>query len=292
MTSPLLPSLTGRTLSMDAALNQPSIISQQIAKLADSQVLLPRLFRQYGAQVQGGAILYNSVSASDFYTSNIEKRTPGSEYVGVEGVSPEPQLALVEDWGGWFSVPVEAVLRQNISMLDQQTTQLANRIAKVLDQRAVEVLEDANPDSIGVSTPWEEVKTVGPLTDLTASAELPTAAFAEAQELADLDELGVVLDTLLVHPSQARALKTAYGPQLADVLDSAGLQMFSNPRIADGTAYIVQGGMVGTIGFEFPLTTEAWIDKDTRSWKVQSFVVPALAIDRPYACKKLTGLAS
>lgn len=115
---------------------------------------------------------------------------------------------------------------------------------------------------------------------------------AQAQELADLDQLGVRLDKLLVHPSQAATLKTLYGPDLARVLDSAGLTMVSNARLTDGEAYVVQGGMTGTVGFEFPLTVEAWMDQATRSWQVHGFVVPAMAVDRPYACKKLTALSS
>lgn len=66
----------------------------------------------------------------------------------------------------------------------------------------------------------------------------------------------VVLDKLIVSPGGARALRTAYGRDLAAVLESAGLQMVSNPRIADPVAYVVQSGMVGTIGFVAPLTVE------------------------------------
>jgi hypothetical protein len=291
--SPLLPSLSGRLLTVDAALKQPSIISNQIAKLADSQVLLPKLFRQYGSRVEAGAMLYNSIQSSDFYTAGgIEKRSPGAEYAVVEGVVPEPKLALVNDYGGRFTVPIESVVRNNVSYLDSQTLQLANQLTRTLDVLAIAAVEAADPASIAVSTPWDAAITVGPLDTLTTSNELPTAHFADAQELADLDELGTVLDTLLVHPAQARALKTLYGPRLDDVLKSAGLTMFSNPRLTDGTAYLVEKGMVGAVGWEFGLTTESWLDQSIRSWRVQSYVVPALAVDRPHACKKLTGLAS
>jgi hypothetical protein len=75
--SPLLPNLQGRTLSMDAALRSPTIIAQQIAKLSDEIVLLPRLFRQYGSKTQGGALLWNSISSSDYYLAGpLEPTSP------------------------------------------------------------------------------------------------------------------------------------------------------------------------------------------------------------------------
>ena len=37
---------------------------------------------------------------------------PGAEYKTVEGVDPDPQLALVQDWGGRFTVPIEVVAQQ------------------------------------------------------------------------------------------------------------------------------------------------------------------------------------
>jgi hypothetical protein len=97
---------------------------------------------------------------------------------------------------------------------------------------------------------------------------------------------------LIVNPSQARALKTLYGQYLDEVLKSAGVTMHSNPRMTDGEAYVCQGGMVGAVGFEFGLTAESWLDQAIRSWRVQPFVVPAMAVDRPHSIKKLTGLAS
>lgn len=77
MTSPLLPALTDRSLTVDVALKQPSILRDRIAKLADDQILLPNFFRPFGTQLQGGGLLYSVVQASDFFTSDVEKRAPG-----------------------------------------------------------------------------------------------------------------------------------------------------------------------------------------------------------------------
>jgi hypothetical protein len=51
------------------------------------------------------------------FKTDIEKRAPGSEYRVVESASPEPQLAPVEDWGGKFVVPQEAITRNQVNYL-------------------------------------------------------------------------------------------------------------------------------------------------------------------------------
>lgn len=292
MPNPLIPELNGRRLTVDAALKEPSRIRDQIAKLADDQILLPKVFRPFGAAVLGGGLLYSVIAATDFFTSDVEKRTPGAEYRVVEGVEPEPKLAVVEDWGGKFQVEDERRTRNDVSYIDQQTTQLANTIARKLDTRAVAALEAATIATVAVSNPWDSLTFVGPDANLTPGPDRPTSHFAQAQELADLEELGVVHDTLLVHPSQARALREAYAENLGAMLDSVGLKMFSNPRIPAGTAYVCQGGMVGTVGFEAPLTVDVIDERKTRSTWVQAYAVPAFAVDRPYAAKRITGLAA
>ncbi len=292
MSNALIPELSGRRLNVDTALRQPTAIRNRIARLADDQILLPKFFRQFGGRVEGGGILYSVMSASDFFTSDVEKRTPRTEYKVVEGVDPDPQLAVVEDWGGKFQIGAEQISRNDVSYLDQQTTQLANTIARKLDIRSVAAITAAvTGANVVTGHDWSTLVTVGPATSLTASGSLPTADLSAAQLAADLQELGVRHDLLIVHPNEAHSLRVAYGDNLQKMLDSAGLGLFANPRIAAGTAWVVEQGAVGTVGFESPLTVDTWEDKATRSYWVQAYVVPALAVDRPYAAKKLTGLA-
>lgn len=292
MANALIPELSGRRLTVDYVLKQPSIIRAQIAKLADTQILLPKFFRTLGAQVTGGGMLYSVISASDFFTSDVEKRNARSEYKIVEGVDPDPQLAVVEDWGGKFQIGAEDVIRNDVNLLDQQTTQLANTLARKLDTRAMAAVTAAvSGANVVPGHNWSAVVTVGPLDALTPSAERPTADLSAAQLASDLQELGVRHDLLVVHPNEAHSLRVAYGDQLDAMLSSAGVDLFANPRVASGTAWAIEAGKVGTVGFESPLTVDVWEDKGTRSWWVQAYVVPAFGVDRPFAAKKLTGLA-
>lgn len=292
MANALIPELSGRRLTVDSVLKQPTAIRARIAELADSQILLPKFYRTLGAKVEGGGMLYSVIQASDFFTSDVEKRNPRASYKVVEGVDPDPKLAVVEDWGGKFQVGVEEITRNDVNYLDQQTTQLANTIARKLDVRAIaEVNAAVTGANVVPGHDWSELVTVGPLDELTPSASLPTADLSAAQLASDLQELGVRHDLLVVHPSEAHSLRTAYGDKLQAMLDSAGVKLFANPRITAGTAWAIESGKVGTVGFELPLTVDVWEDKATRSWWVQAYVVPAFGVDRPFAAKKLTGLA-
>ncbi|MBE5426640.1 major capsid protein [Mycobacteroides abscessus] len=288
MTNPLIPSLTGRQLTLDAALKHPTLIRDRIAKLADDTLLLPKLFRPNGAKVEGGGLLYSVIQTAYFFTArDVEQRTPGGEYTVTPGVDPEARLAVVEDFGGKFQVTDEQLSRNEVNYLDQQVTQLANTIARKLDLRAMSELGSTDIAVVSPATNWANLVFVGPETSLTPSGERPTAHFADAQLLADLDELGVVHDLLLVHPEQAAELRRAYAEGLDAMLKSAGLEMFVNPRIPEGTPYVVQKGNVGTVGFEAVLTVEVYDERKTRSKWVQAYAVPAFAVDRPYAAKRI-----
>lgn len=289
----LLPTLTGRTLSVDAALKHPTAIRDQIAKIADAQLVAGNFFHSVGTPIEGGGLLYNVIKASDQYSSDVEQRAPGQEYKVVEGVDPEQRLARVEDWGGKFKISDEQRDRNDVSYLDMQTTQLANTIARKLDTRALAVLLDAldDPGSTVAGHSWGTLVLDGPLDTITASGSRPTADFAAAQLAADLEELGVVHDVLVVHPTQAAALRTAYAENLSKMLEAASLKLVTNVLVPIGSAFVAQTGEAGVIAFEKPVTVTTWRDEATRSTWVQSYAVPAFAVNKPSAVKLINGLA-
>lgn len=235
-----------------------------VAEARVEQILLDKLFTTWGEQVQGG-IFYSVVKASDFYTTDVEKRSPAIEYRVVGDVNPEAKLGVVEHWGGNFQVPQEVITCNQVAHLDQQITQLSNTLAKKLDVAALAMVEAANPDSI-IGNDWDALVMVGPADSITKSSDRPTADLSAAQLAADLQELGVKHNLLIVHPSQAHALRTAYGDNLGAMLESAGVELLSNPRLTAGTAYVCERGGVGTVGFEFPVSVDIWESKATRSW--------------------------
>ncbi|WP_278262726.1 major capsid protein [Nocardia sp. AG03] len=290
----LSPSLSGRNLTVDAVLKQPSRISTRIAELTNTQLLVDKFLKPFGAPVQGGAILYTEATAAQMYTTrNLEQRAPGSEYAVVNGERPDPKLAHVEDWGGKFFITDENRIRNNISDLDDSVTQLSNTIVRKINQRLVDAIEQVlTGPNVVPGNDWSNVVTVGPPEDLTPNAGRPAADLAAAQLAADVQELGHRYDTLILNPQENYNLSVTYGEGLAAVLESAGITtLFSSPRVAAGTGYVTQYGTAGTIGFEVPLSTEVWREEATRRTWVQCYTVPAIAITNPGAIKKLTGLA-
>ena len=137
---------------------------------------------------------------------------------------------------------------------------------------------------------WSNLTFVGPLTGITPSNQRPSADWSAAQLAADLQQLGVKHDVLVVSPSAANNLRTAYADGLDLALKSAGLELVSNVKVPVNTCYVAEKGQVGLIGFEEPLNTISWPDYDTRSTVVQAWAVPAFAVTHPFRVKRITGI--
>lgn len=295
MTSFLTPSLNGRTLTVDAVMNAPTLIRDRIATISDDLLLLGKLFQAYGAQVQGGGLLYSSITAADYYAEEMGARTPGTEYSRLLGNEPAQNVAPVSDFGAWFEITDEQRIRNDISLFDHHVTQSANTIVRQLDTYAVACIEAVmadNPGQIVAGHPWDTLVTVGPLDALTPSTALPTADFAAGQQVADLQEVGTKFDILCCHPNEAASLRTAYRQFLGDALQSAGIELFVTPRIEPGNAYLAVKGNVGIVAFEEPLRVEPILQRERRTTRFQSYCVPAAGVDRPNNIVKLTGLHS
>ncbi|GAA12571.1 major capsid protein [Gordonia alkanivorans] len=295
-TSMLLPTLTGSSLTVDAFLKNPTRITARVAQLTDKQLIAPWLFHTIGQPVVGGGVLWASLQKADqFASGDIGPRSPGAEYPQLQAVSPEPQLSKVEDYGGTQEIPEEAIKRNDLPFLDQCVTQLANDVAMKLDRRAFETL-NTEMTRIGseldvlANAAWDTVQLDGATP--TDPISRPTASFAKALMSFELDELGVIGDTLIVHPEQAAVLRTVYGSDLTDVLASFGLTMVSNPRATPGTALVVQAGECGVIQFEEPLTTRIIQNEINRTVTIQVFAVPAFAPNFARAARRITGTAT
>ena len=293
----LSPQISGRNLTVDYVLKTPNYITNRIASLANDQLIVDKFLAPSAQPVLGGAILFTPATAAEMYTSrDLEQRAPGDEYAVVNGKRPNPQLALAEDWGGKFFITDENRIRNNVSDIDDSTTQLTNTIVRKINKRTIEAVEAAIAGLGGAGVvpgnDWSDIVTVGDPTTLTPNADRPAADWANAQLVADTEELGYKFDTLVLNPQEEANLKIAYGENLAAVLESAGITtVFASPRVTAGTGYITQFGKAGVIGFELTLRTEVWRDEARRGTWVQAYAVPAIAITRPSAVKKLTGLA-
>jgi len=286
------PTLSGNNLTVDIALQQPTRITRRIMDLTLQKFIVDRIFA-VGGQVSGGSVVYDQATLNELYTDReVERVMPGDEFPLVGSQRPTPKVALVEKWGGKFFITREAKRRNDITFFNNQVTQLANTIVRRVNTNAVATLEAAITALGGAGTfaghNWGTVVTGG--SSQTNNSGWPAADFANAQYLADTDELGVTYDLWLLNPKQRMQLAITYGAALDDVLESMGIELFASNRITNGTAYAVARNQVGEIRVEEPLSTETWDDKDhQRDW-VQSWVQPVMYVTNPYSIKKVTGL--
>jgi hypothetical protein len=287
------PTLSGNVLTVDMALKQPTRITRRISDLTLQKFIVTRIFAT-GGTVQGGAVIYDQATLNELYTDrDVEQVGPGDEFPIVGSQRQEPKVARVVKDGGKFFVTDEARDRNDVAFLNNQTTQLGNTIVRKVNTRAVATLETAITALGGAGTfvghNWGTVVTGG--SSQTNNSGWPGADFAQAQYLADVDELGVEYDLWLVNPKQKMQLAITYGSQLPEVLAANGIrEVFASNRIANGTGYAVATGQVGELRVEKALGTEVWREEKTQRTWVQSDVRPVMYVTNPYSIKKVTGL--
>ncbi len=290
------PVITNTTqFTVDLMLNQPNRITRRLADISLQRFIVNRIFATGGTAVNGGAIMYEQLLANDLYANrDVERVAPGGEFPIIDSVRRGPKVAEVEKYGGKFKVTDEARKRNDVVMCNNQVTQLSNTIVRKVNSRAIVELE-ASIAALGgagtfVGNNWQAVVTAG--TSASNNNEFPAADFAEAQLLADRDELGVYYDLWLVNPQEMAALKVIYGDRWQAVLASHGIEeVFASNRVAAGTAYAVARGQVGFLEYEQGLGTQTWYDPEVEAYWTQSSVRPVMGITNPLSIRKVTGLA-
>lgn len=288
------PTVSGDTLTVDTALKQPTRITRRIADLTLQKFIVSRIFAQ-GGSVSGGAVVYDQAVLNELYLDNdVERVAPGDEFPIVGSSRRAPKVAEVEKYGGKFFVFDEARDRNDIAHFNNQVTMLANTIVRKVNTRAVTELEAAITALGGAGTfvgnNWNTVVTAG--SSASNHDAWPLNDFAQAQLLADQDELGVEYDVWIGNPVQKAQLVSIYGANgLNDVLAEMGIREFyASNRVANGSAYAVASQQVGELRMEQPLRTET--DRIVKNEKtlVQSSVRPVMYVTNPYSIKKVTGL--
>ncbi|MCA2249022.1 hypothetical protein JF729_14650 [Mycobacterium intracellulare] len=304
MPNPLVPSISGNQVSLSALLDNPARLNALIAKLAADMLIVDAFFRPSGTAVTGGSLLYDVLlSGGNYPTRDVQERSPGAEYIITTG-DVTRDLATPQDWGAKVQILDEERVRFDQVVISNRLIQLANGIARKIDQIAIAAVELAlSKYSIaGVSGhDWGSLITVGPLDQITPNNGRPSADIANAALLARADDTGVKPpDTLVCHPQQLTALRIGYGSELNDVLASVGItDIRTSMQVTVGTAYVVASGAAGVLAFEpspfgvngSGLVTEVIPDRQARSTWIQSYAVPVFAVPVPGAIRKITGLA-
>jgi hypothetical protein len=176
--------------------------------------------------VQGGAVLYDQVTAYDVYTDrDVERVEPGSESPIVTGQRSAPLVAQVEKFGGKFPVTYEARRRNNISRVNNHMRRLSNTIVRKMHQRGLAELAaavSANSRTAASAATWASSLAVTS-SAMTAAAR-PLRSIYGALREAENNELGYSYDTLIANPNDVESLRAFYGDTLDSALQDFGIR--------------------------------------------------------------------
>lgn len=282
-------------LTVESALNFPSRITKRVVDLTANSILFDKLFTQSGTLASHSVLYWQSRPGDQYMPRRLPDRGPGDEVV-IAGPSelPDPLVARSRDVSGRFFVPDEAKLRNAWTLVDEETTRLANTISRELNYMAVDTIEEAVTAFGGeitvVGHEWGATILDG--ASPTPAGQRPTADFANVQLSADLDEIGVKYDLWVVNPREQASLMTVYGKDYQAVLDSAGIEVFATNRVAAGTAYALASGQIGFLSYEKMLKTDVYRDDPRLGSWVQMGCKVLMGVTSPYAMRKVTGLAT
>lgn len=288
-----LPSVSGTNITVDLMLQEPTRVTQALNDITLQNFWANRLFAFPGG-VSGGAVLYDQLTANDLYTTrDVQNVEPGAEFPILTIDRPVPLVAQVEKYGGKWFVTDEAKDRNDPGQMRVGIVKAANTINRKTHQKLIAVL-DATVTAFGGSLTMAGVDWTTPTTTAAGSVtatSLPMSDVARAQAAADITELGVEYNLLILHPTQASELRMIYGKAFRDVLNENGISDYiSTNRVTAGTGWLVDEGQVGELRIEKPLGTETWREPGTQRTWLQSDVRPVMYVTNPFAMVKLTGI--
>lgn len=295
-----IPTISGTTISVDQMLAQPTIIPPLIRTLVakNKGYFLDRVFSTGGFPVKGGAVIATPTKPSDeelFLESGmgIAPRAPGTEAPRLGGKRPEPKIFPVESWSGSIEITDEAKRRNDVAAVNRLLNQVANSFVKILQARAIEVLDAFVTE---VSREFENKTNWATAAEAEAAkikqSEAPATDFAYVESLLDADEAGEVLSILILHPNDAFNLYKFYGPNIDALLRSWNLTLVKSPRVTEGKGYFLADGGVGDLLYEQGLTQETDRIVRRKTTEITFEVNPVFVPLDGYKVVKLKGLAS
>lgn len=292
------PSVSGTQITVDIALQNPTRILRDIARLADQRFFAPRVFSDAG-QVNGGAVLFElpPTVATDLYAERgVQEMAVGSEHPVLTFLRGVPSVVKPRKIGGKFPVYKETKQRNDVRYLQRSMVQAANTIGLTLDAMAITVLNAAISTNSRTLAGQSWNTAAGTTMTTRSGTNVPTADLLAARKQVELEQRGHTINSALIHPNQELSLAqlaTSMGISIDQIFAAAGItNWFSSPRVTAGTAILYEAGMIGGWANEFPLSQRTWLDEETdqTTWFAWT-VSPAMFIDDPFGIVELTGIA-
>jgi hypothetical protein len=301
------PTVNGRDLTVDFLLNNPTVIASRIANITAQRFLSPYIFRNIGG-VQGGAVIYNRIDSNQNYlVRDLQTIAEGAEIPLVDAAEPGPLVVLTAKYGGGFEVTDEARRRNSGDVMTQMETKISNNAVLRQDRAAISMFNSdplitAAVSGVGAASTggtlaalalWSDRTNGDPITDIT-----------KAVSIIGNRELGYKANLVLTNP--ADSIKLIQNPNIRAALprESApgnpilngelgrflGLEWMDSNQVPQGTAYVLQRGIVGGIAEEVPLTMETQRIPSRQVTAVYATRTTGTFIDNPLAVIRVTGL--
>lgn len=297
------PVIDGTTITVDEALQNPERITRDIADLAQLRFYMDKVFTP-GGGVTGGAVLFErpNPTSTDLYGEREPKVVaPGEEFPLQTFTRGVPMIARPVKIGNKWFVTKEARKRNDTNLLARYMRQTANTIRRRIENMGLAELSavitaesryrsGTSWSSFAGTATADRVYTTGPVADILSTLMA-----------VDLEERGIALDSVILHPNQAMSVMQAFpGQTLQQVFALASDQesglsirnIYVTPRMTAGKALFFASGMVGDWRNEFPLEEEVWQDPNgrQRTW-YQWSISPMFFVTDQFALMELRGIA-
>lgn len=299
ITNPLTaPTVGGTQVTVDVLLQNPTVITREIADRVMANFFLDKVFRT-GGSVQGGAVLYTQANVIDVYTDrDVERIQPGAEFPIVTGARTGPLVQPVEKFGGKFPVTDEAKERNDAGRVQNEMRRLSNTMVRKMQQRALAELQaaiTAFSRTEASTVTWLKSAEEAQLNRVALNS--PVAVIFKAIAAMEGLEMSYTFDTLIVNPLDLLNLNIFFGSAgaLNSAMADAGITtIIKTPRKAVKSAYLVDGTMLGEMRLERAMRTT--VEREgaplmrEQTW-IQSGVNPVFVVTDPYAAMEITNLS-
>lgn len=289
---PVAPTISGRLITVDEFLRNPPFVQRAIMELTTQRFVSDVIFSA-GPPADGGAVIYNQVSAVDlFLTRDVKEIAPGSEFPILTGPEFVPLVALAKKYGGEVFLTDEEVRRDRRDILNRETIRLRNTIIRKVDTLGMAALRAAPTTAQTASASWA-VSTTDIIGDLVVAAGAIDAL-----------DLGYVADTVLVNPAQETAMlkqknirdalpRENFGGEplirTGNLGRLLGMDFIVSNRVNAGEVWVLQRKIVGGISDEVPMYARPIREDRRERVFIHGARVPTIYVTDPLAVVRITG---
>jgi hypothetical protein len=294
------PVIDGTQITVDEAINNPSRITRDVADLTMLKFYMDQVFSP-GGGVEGGALLFERPNPTDtdlFGEREPKEVAPGQAFPLQTFQRGVPMLARPRKIGNKWFITKEAQKRNNTRLLARYIRQTANTIRRRVENMGLAELDAviAAESRFITGSSWSAAAAI--INQNRTGLTEPLADVGEVVETVDLEERGVVLDSVIIHTTDMRFLRAYYGSttSVRDAFAEYGItNIFVTPRRTAGRPLFFAKGLVGEWRNEFPLQEETeWegvAAGGRQRWWYQWSISPLFAVDNQFALLELRGVA-